>query len=176
MCARGLPAACLRHSLSILVKIFDYSLFKRSSIPESHCQNKESKRKKKTKMRSLTRYRRCLSLFSVVLIGSSSAFSPPPTCAIASLQHSRRSCSLHLTHQSSMLLPRASLYSFFLGALFVVVPKESRAAFDADDERLLAGYATLVDLIENWGKYAGKGEEANGDNVRRQVRRMCMHF
>jgi len=55
--------------------------------------------------------------------------------------------------------------------------KESRAAFDADDERLLAGYATLVDLIENWGKYAGKGEEANGDNVRRQVRRrMCMHF
>lgn len=77
-----------------------------------------------------------------------------------------------------MLLPRrASLHSFFLGALFVVVPKESRAALDADDERLLAGYATLVDLIENWGKYAGKGEEANGDNVRRQVRRrMCMHF
>ena len=117
--------------------------------------------------------RRCYKMIvSVVLIGSSSAFSPPPTCAIASLQHSRRSCSVHLTHQSSMLLPRraASLYSFFLGALLVVVPKESRAAFDADDERLLAGYATLVDLIENWGKYAGKGEEANGDNVRRQVR------
>jgi hypothetical protein len=83
-----------------------------------------------------------------------------------------------------MLLPRrASLCSFFLGALFVVVPKESRAAFDADDERLLAGYATLVDLIENWGKYAGKGEEANGDNVRRQVAayvyaflHVCMHF
>ena len=75
-----------------------------------------------------------------------------------------------------MLLPRKSLCSFFVGAFFVVVPKESRAAFDADDERLLAGYATLVDLIENWSKYAGKGEEANGDNVRRQVRRKSMFF
>ena len=28
----------------------------------------------------------------------------------------------------------------------------------------------IVDLIQNWGKYAGTGEEANGDNVRRQVR------
>merc|ERR1711966_156031 len=41
---------------------------------------------------------------------------------------------------------------------------------DADDDRIKAGYETFVDLLENWGKYAGEGKEAvNGDNVRRQI-------
>eukprot|EP00961_Rhodomonas_salina_P019070 256920-Rhodomonas_salina.1 len=56
-------------------------------------------------------------------------------------------------------------------ALTGVVSTFPVAAFaDADDDRIKAGYDTLVDLLDNWGKYAGEGKEAvNGDNVRRQI-------
>jgi hypothetical protein len=50
---------------------------------------------------------------------------------------------------------------------FTITPCD--APTQASNKRILAGYATLLDLYDNWEKYAGKGEEANGDNVRRQI-------
>ncbi|EKX45998.1 hypothetical protein GUITHDRAFT_163075 [Guillardia theta CCMP2712] len=100
--------------------------------------------------------------------------SPPLSISSASIHSAAKERKLALSmsvrsssEETCKLLQRSAVNKILLGTL-LAMPTTSFAE-DVDDEKIRAGYATLVDLIENWTKYAGSGDELNGDNVRRQV-------
>eukprot|EP00960_Hanusia_phi_P040510 754494-Hanusia_phi.AAC.1 len=90
-----------------------------------------------------------------------------PRCA-ASLRAGALTLSARSSEETCKLVTRSAFNTLLLGSLFAI-PITSYAE-DADDTKIRAGQIGIREhLIENWTKYAGSGDELNGDNVRRQV-------
>lgn len=86
------------------------------------------------------------------------------------VRNSRQNLELCSSPSASRPEPtRQDALRVIFGGIICIPSLVQAVDFKTDDSRIRAGYATLMDLYDNWDKYAGTGEDAFGDNVRRQV-------
>ena len=107
----------------------------------------------------------------LTLIAGASAFTVPAKFGFCTQRNSQAELMACRNSQNLNGWPPISRRALVLAGPLVMLPpgKKSWAAADNDAAKLLAGYETLVDLIDNWPRYAGDKEEVKGDSVRRQI-------